>query len=216
VEIVGVAADARFRNLTDNLSAPRVEPDVYFPFGQRTDRDIELAVRTTDGSTVPFSALQEALRAGDAGLPLYRVQPLDTFVAQQTASPRFGSTLLTAFSGGALLLAAIGLYGLVAYIVGTSRREIAIRLALGAESRRVIALIVGNGMTLVAAGVLLGIGGAFLAGRSLQAQLFAVDPLDPLTVATVAAVLLIVASIASVLPSRRAVRADPHTALRAD
>jgi putative ABC transport system permease protein len=215
VEIVGIAADAQFRSLTDDL-AVRVEPDVYFPFAQRTDRDIELAVRTKDGSTVPFAALQDALRAGDPGLPIYRVQALDTFVAQQTASPRFGSTLLTAFSSGALLLAAVGLYGLVAYIVGTSRREIAIRLALGAESRRVVALIVRNGMTLVAAGVALGIGGAFLAGRSLQAQLFAVDPLDPLTIAIVAALLLFVASIASVLPSRRAVRANPHTALRAD
>ena len=123
VQIVGVAGDARFRDLTTDLSGARVEPDVYFPFAQRTDSEIEIAVRTADRSDVPPPALLRAVQAVDAALPLYRVQPLDDVVRAQTSTARFGSTLFAIFSTGALLLAAIGLYGLINYIVGLSRRE---------------------------------------------------------------------------------------------
>ena len=147
VQIVGVARDARFRDLTTDLSGARVEPDVYFPFAQRTDSEIEIAVRTADGSHVPAQALLRAVQAVDAALPLYRVLPLDDVVRAQTSTARFGSTLFAVFSTGALLLAAIGLYGLISYVVGLSRREIAIRLALGADARRVVTHIVANGMS---------------------------------------------------------------------
>jgi ABC-type antimicrobial peptide transport system permease subunit len=124
--------------------------------------------------------------------------------------------LLGAFSVGALLLAGIGLYGLVAYVVGLSRREIAVRLALGAQERALIALIVRNGLTLVIAGLVIGSAGAVAAGRSMAAQLFETTATDPGTYATVGATLMVVALIATGLPARRAVRADPHAALRAD
>lgn len=216
VEIVGVTEDVRFRDLTTSLEADRVEPDVYFPYGQRTDRDIEVAVRSTDGSAIPLASLQQAVSAIDAGLPLYRVQRLDDALGQLTSTARFGSALLTVFSGGALLLAAIGLYGLIAYVVSLSRREIAIRLALGADARRVTGLIVGNGMALVVAGVILGAGGALAAGRLLEAQLFQTRGSEPATYGIVAALLLTVTCVASLLPTRRAVRVDPQTALRAE
>jgi putative ABC transport system permease protein len=213
-EIVGVAADARFRSLRTDF-AIQAEPELYFPYAQRSDRDIEFAVRS-DGGTVPLAALQQAIAAIDQGLPLYAVQPLTQAVSQQTATERFGSSLLTIFSVATLLLAAIGLYGLVAYVVGLSRQEIAIRLALGADSWRVVTLIVRNGMTLVIAGIVLGLGGAILAGRSLQTQLFQTRAADPATLATVALLLGFVALVASLLPTFRAVRVAPHSALRAE
>jgi putative ABC transport system permease protein len=216
VEVVGVAVNARFRDLTTDLSAPTVEPDVYFPFSQRTDRDLEIAIRAGNAVSPMLSAMQQAVSQLDAGLPLYRVQHLVDAVSQQTSTARFVSALLTLFSVGALLLAAVGLYGLVAYVVGLSRREIAIRLALGADRARVVALIVRNGMTLVVVGVLLGVVGALAVGRAMRAQLFQTGSGDPATLGLVATLLLLVTLIASLLPTARAVRANPHAALRGD
>jgi predicted permease len=216
VAIVGVAADARFRDITTDLTASRVEPDVYFPFAQRSDRDIEVAVQTRDGSAFPPTQFQQAVSAVDGSLPLYRVQGIQDAVRQQTSAARFSSVLLAIFSGGALLLAAVGLYSLVAYVVGLSRREIGIRLALGADARQVVLMIVGNGLALVVIGIALGTAGAIVAGRALEAQLFQTTPMQPATFAAVAALLTGIAVLASLIPSARAVRVDPHSALRAD
>jgi predicted permease len=216
VEVVGIAANARFRNLTTDLSAAFVEPDVYFPFGQLTDRDVEIAIRADAAASPMLTTMQQTVSQLDAGLPLYHVQRLADVVSQQTSTARFVSALLTLFSVGALLLAAVGLYGLVAYIVGLSRREIAIRLALGADRARVIALILRNGMTLVAIGVLLGVAGALVIGRAMRAQLFQTGSVDVATLGIVATLLLIVTLIASLLPTSRAVRANPFMALRGE
>jgi putative ABC transport system permease protein len=215
VQIVGVAADARFRDLTTDLSA-RVEPDVYFPFAQRTDRDLEIAVRTTNGAALSLQALQAAVSAVDASLPIYRVRRLTEVVRQQTAFQRFASTLLSLFSMGALLLSALGLYGLIAYVVGLSRREIAIRLALGASRSRVVALIVRNGLVLVGIGILVGSGGALAAGRALQTQLFQTGAVDATAFAVVSVMLLAVTLVATLLPARDAARVNPQAALRSD
>jgi predicted permease len=214
VQIVGVVQDARFRDLTTDLSGARVEPDVYFPLAQRTDSEIEIAVRTVDGSSIPPQLLQRAVQNVDAGLPLYRVRPLSDAVRTETSTARFGSTLFAVFSTGALLLAAIGLYGLIAYVVGLSRREIAIRLALGADAHRVVMHIVSNGMSIVAVGVVLGAAGSFAAGRAMRTQLFQTAPFDPTTLAGVAGLLLAVAVLAAYIPSRRASQVEPHAALR--
>ena len=216
VEIVGVVGDVRFRDLTTDLTGARVEPDVFFPFSQRSSVDLEIAVRTTDGSAFPLESMQAAVAAVDPNLPVYRVQRLGEILRGQTASQRMGSSLLTMFSVGALLLSALGLYGLISYVVGLSRQEIAIRLALGASRSRVVAMIVRNGLVLVAAGILVGTGGAFAAARALEAQLFRTGPLDPSTLAAVSALLLIVTFLATLLPARRAARVSPHAALRGD
>jgi predicted permease len=216
IEVVGIAADARFRNLNVDLSAASAEPDLFFPFAQRTDRDLGLAVRSADGSTVSLRALQAAVSAVDGSIPVYGVQALSDAVAQQTATSRFGAVLLAAFSAGALLLAAIGLYGLVAYVVGLSAREIAIRLALGASASGVVRLIVRNGLVLVGAGLLFGTAGAIAAGWGLQTQLFEITAVDPATYAAVAFTLVVVALVASALPAHRAVRRDLQTVLRGD
>jgi hypothetical protein len=214
VEIVGIVRDARFRDLTTDLRGARTEPDVFFPFAQRTDRDIEIAVRTADGSVAPMASLQQAVAEVDRGLPLYQVRPLEEPLRQQTSTARFASALLTVFSSGALFLAALGLYGLVAYVIGLSRREIALRLALGASGARVTGLIVRNAMVLVMAGILLGTGGAIGAGRALESQLFQTSRTEPASLASVALLLIAVTFAASLVPTRRAVGVEPHSALR--
>ena len=216
VEIVGVVADVRFRDLTTDLTAARVEPDLFFPFAQRSDRDLEIGVRTSAGSAVSFASMQAAVASIDPSLPLYAFQPLAAAVAQQTSTARFGSALLMVFSFGALLLAGIGLYGLVSYVVGLSRREIAIRMALGANARRVISLVAGNGLTLVSAGVLIGVGGGVMAARMLESQLFQASGLEPGIFGGVALLMCLVSSAAIIIPTRRAVRGDAQAALRGD
>jgi putative ABC transport system permease protein len=215
-EIVGVAGTARFRDLTTDLTGRGVEPDIYFAYAQAPSIDVDIAVRTTDGSPLSASLVQRAVAQVDAGLPVFEVQPFTELVRQLTSGQRFVSTLLGIFSTATLLLAAIGLYGLMAYAVGLSRREIAIRLALGADRTRVAALIVRNGMIVVLGGLLIGGVGALGAGRAIQAQLFATSAADPVTFVTVATLLLAVTFIASLLPTIRAVAADPQSALRAD
>jgi len=189
---------------------------VYFPYAQRLDPDLEIAVRSDDGAPVPLAPLQAAVSGLDAGLPVYGVQRLEDGIGRRTSTARFGSALLTVFSGGALLLAAIGLYGLIAYVVGLSRREIAIRLALGADGRGVTVLIVRNAMTLVVAGVVIGVGGTLAAGRVLESQQFQTRSADPMMYAVVATLLLMVTFVASLLPTRQAVRVAPQAALRGD
>jgi len=216
VEIVGVVATTRYRDLTTDITGRSSEPDVFFPFAQRTDRDLELAVRTSPGAAPTIADLQRAVSAIDAGIPVYAVSLLTDVVSQQTAAARFASTLLGIFSAGALLLAAVGLYGLIAYIVGLSGREVAIRLALGANPRRVILHVLRNAMMLVAAGLIVGALGAIAAGRALETQLFQTQAADPATFATVALLLMLVATLAIVIPARAGTQIDANVSLRAE
>jgi predicted permease len=217
--IVGVVGTARFRDLTTDLTAS--EPDMFFAFAQRTDVDLSLVVRASANQAgasqaALVAAIQREVNAIDPGLPLYRVAPLADYVSLQTASGRFGSTVLGSFSIVAMLLASIGIYGVLAFVIGLSRREIAIRLALGATRARVVALIVRQGMSLVAVGLVVGLVGAFFATDALSTQLFGVTTTDPATFVIVPAVLAAVALAASYLPSRTAARIDPQQALKSD
>jgi predicted permease len=216
VEVVGIVADARFRDLTTDLAGSGTDPDVFFPIAQRSDRDLELALRSRDGRPIAAQRIQAMVSRVDGGLPVYQVQPLTEAVRQQTATLRFGSAALTIFSSSALVVAAVGLYGLIAYIVGRSRREIAVRLALGADASRVARMVVANAMILVAAGLLTGLAGAIVAARALRAQLFEVGAADPVTLASVVGVLAVASLAASALPAWRAARTAPHLALKAE
>jgi predicted permease len=216
VTVVGVAGDVRHRDLTGNLRAPTSEPDVYFPYAQSTSGSLELAVRTAGDPTALAGALRREVAALDAGLPVFRVQPLATALRRQTATGRFASVLLSVFSGVALLLAAVGLYGILAFLVALSRRDIAIRMALGASSSRVMAATVRRGLGLVAAGLVLGGATAALTTDVLAAQLFGVSATDPATFGGVALMLLLVALAASWVPASRATRVDPQLALRGE
>jgi putative ABC transport system permease protein len=214
VTIVGVVADARFRDLTTALDAS--EPDVYLPLAQRAASNLELAVR----STLPAEALTAALRrevaAIDPQLALFAIDPLDALLARQTASSRLASTVLGAFGATALLLATVGLYGVLAFMVGQRRREIGIRLALGATRRHVVSGIVGKGVALVVSGLAFGALVALAAGRAVQSQLFGVGASDPVVFGTVVLVLFGASVLASWIPARRATRIDPQIALRAE
>jgi predicted permease len=217
--IVGVAGTARFRDLTTNLTAATSEPDIYVAFAQRSDVDLSLVVRTSErpeARAALVAAMQPEINALDPGLPLYRVTPMSDLLDRQTAAGRFGSTVLGSFSIVALLLASIGIYGVLAFVIGASRREIAIRMALGATRGRVVSLIVRQGMTLVGAGLAVGLVGAYFATSALSTQLFGITATDPVTFALVPAVLAAVALAASYLPSRSAARIDPQQALKSD
>jgi putative ABC transport system permease protein len=216
VTVVGVAASARFRSLTDDLASPAGGLDVYYPFTQRTDVDLEIAVRTRTGSGLSAAVLQAQVAAIDPLLPLYLVQPLGDAVRTQNAAPRFGSLVLGVFSALALVLSAIGVYGVIAFVVGLSRREIAIRLALGADGRKVLGVVMANGMTLVLGGVALGIVGARLGAGVLASQLYGVPVTDTGTFIGVTAVVTLVAGLACWLPARRAAAVEPQTVLKGE
>jgi predicted permease len=212
--IVGVVDDVRYRDLTTVLATS--EPDVYFSLAQRPPSGIEFAIRSDaspDGLAAP---VRRELAAMDPAIALYGVQPLESLVAQQTATGRFASTALGVFALVAVLLTAIGLYGVLAFLVAMRRREIGIRLALGATRERVSGSIIGEGIKLVAIGVAVGVVVAFIVTRWIESQLFGVSSHDPAVFGSVTLLLLGVAGIASWLPSRRASRVDPQIALRAE
>lgn len=216
VTVIGVAGPARHRDLTTDLFAAGSEPDVYYPFAQRTATDLEIAVRMRDGSLLATALLQREVAAVDPGLPLFQVAPLESALEAQNAAPRFGSMVLTGFSAVALALAAIGIYGVIAFVVGLSRREIAIRLALGANRGQVLRVVMANGMLLVLAGLVLGVLGALAGGKVIQAQLYGVTPGDPLVLIGVSGAVVLVALLASWLPARRAALVEPQAVLKGE
>jgi putative ABC transport system permease protein len=216
VTIVGVAGPARFRDLTTDLAAATSEPDVYYPFSQRTSTDLELAIRMRDGTLASVTTIQREVAALDPGLPLYLVAPLGDALTTQNAAPRFGSLVLGAFSALALLLAAIGIYGVISFVVGLSRKEIAIRLALGADGGKVLRTVMANGMLLVLAGVVVGMIGARLGATLLESQLYGVSASDPGTLTAVSGAVMAVALLASWLPARRAAAVEPQTVLKGE
>ena len=212
--IVGVVADTRFRDLTTPLATS--EPDVYYPMAQAPARNLQIGVRSSLPPEQVASAVRRELAAMDPSIPLFGVQPLQDLLAQQTARGRFGSAVLTAFGLAALVLAAVGLYGVLAFVVSLRRREIGIRLALGATSGHVLEGVIGQGAALAALGLVAGSVVALVATRAIEAQLFGVGARDPLVFVGAAVVLLLVALAASWVPARRAARVDPQIALRAE
>jgi hypothetical protein len=215
VEIVGIAADARFRDLVADLGASRAEPDVFFPFAQRPGRGLQVAIRST-GAAPTARQLQEAVWGLDPALPIFAVTALADNADAQTASARFTSAIMGGFGVATLLLAGIGLYGLVSYVVGLSRREIALRLALGAERYSVVRLILRNGMALVVAGIAAGLALAWLLGRVWGDWIGADAALDRWTAGIAIATLAAAGIIAAIVPAFGAARVDPNLSLRTD
>jgi predicted permease len=213
-EVIGIVANARFRDLTTTLET--TEPDVYYAFAQRTAGGLELVVRSRLEPSTLLPSVRAAVRELDPTLPIYAESPLGDALRSQTAAARFGSAVLGTFSVVALLLAAIGIYGVLSFLVGASRREIAIRMALGAAASRVLGLVVRRGLVLAIVGLVLGLGGALLASGALASQLFGVDATDPFTYVVVSTTLLGVALLASWLPARRAMRIEPQDALKGE
>jgi predicted permease len=187
---------------------------LYYPQSQYIGRLFNLVVRTTTDPTSLTSAVNHELHEVDGDLPLYGVVTMDQRLADSLARRRFTAVLLALFAGFALVLAAIGIYGVMAYLVNQGTREIGIRMALGATQPTVLKLIVKQAMMLALAGVALGMVAAFAFARLVSGLLYGVKSNDPLTFALVAVLLGIVALIASYIPARRAARIDPMVCLR--
>ena len=209
-EVIGLVKRIR----EEHLSESDGQVQGYFCFLQQPDGGMSVVVKATLPPETLVTSVRQQVLALDPELPLYDVKTMTALRADNIAPERLNLTLLGIFAGLGLSLAVIGLYGVLAYAVTQRRREIGVRMALGAQRRDVLALIVGNGMKLVLAGALLGLLGAFALTRILARMLFEVQPTDPLTFAGVVILLVSVATIACWLPARRAAQLAPMDALR--
>ncbi len=162
------------------------------------------------------TAVTRAIREADPEQPIFGIMPMEKLLANASAERRFSMFLLLLFAGLALVLSSVGIYGVMAYTTTQRRHELGIRLALGARSGDVLGLVLGQGMRLVAAGVVLGLAGAWLLSRVVASQLYGISARDPLTYAVVALLLGGIALLATYLPARRATRVDPMLALRSE
>jgi predicted permease len=208
-EIVGVVGDIKQFGLTANAI-----PHYYLPWTQAVVTNPYLVVRTTGDPATLEHALKATIAGMDANIPTYRIHPLEYYVSQAVAPARFQVLLLTSFAAIALLLAAVGLYGVLAYIVQQRALEIALRLAVGAQRGDVLRMILKRGMTLAAIGVAAGLAISFVVTRFIATLLYGVKPFDALTFGAMSLLLLAVAFAASVAPAYRAAQTDPMTTLR--
>jgi putative ABC transport system permease protein len=208
-EIVGVVADVK----RDGLAAPS-RPEVYVPFLQDPWWASYIAVRTTGDPERLSAAVRRDIRALDPTLPIADIQPMTRFVEDSVAQPRLRAALLALFGATALMLAVLGVYGVISYNVGRRTREVGIRMALGAQRRDVLELVLRQGLGLTAVGLAAGLAAALLLTRPLTSLLFGIEPLDPTTYGSVAAILLLASLAACWIPARRATRVDPIRTLR--
>ena len=209
VEIVGVVSDMRLRDVRE----PPV-PQLFMPYAQRPARTVRVVVRTATDPAGQIPAIRAVVRATDRDIAVSAFLPFTELLEGSLSRPRFYTSMLSLFAGVALLLAAIGVFGVMNYAVTQRLREISIRMALGASTLGVLQMIVGQALALAAAGGLVGLAAAFALGRAIQSQLFGVTVFDPLTLAGVTAVLAASAALASFLPARRAAGLDPAGVLR--
>ena len=207
--VIGVVGDVRNEGL-----ASAAEPAVYFSFGLAPRRSTQLFIRTSGSPEAIATAVRQAIHAVDAQQPIADVRTLDSALSETVAQPRFFTLLLTIFGSVAVFLAALGLYGVVAYSVTRRTTEIGIRMALGARARDVVRMVVRSSVWPTAGGILAGAFAALLLGRAMASMLFEVRPADPMTFGAAALLLASVAVVASWLPARRASRIEPTRALR--
>jgi len=209
--IVGVVGDVPYDGLD---AAP--EPAFYMPFRQNRASGQYVVVRTTVDPQSIASAVRSAVAALDPDLPISNLKTMETMIAESVGPPKFRTLLVALFAGVGLLLAAIGIYGVMAYAVSERTHELGVRVALGAARSDVLRLVLVEAAVLAGIGVALGIAGAFATTRLMSTLLFGVTPTDAMTFAAISAFLVATALLASYVPARRATRVDPMTALRAD
>ena len=208
-EVVGIVADVKPEGV--DRGTP---PQAFLPLSQLTPRTIAIVARTKVEPLSVVSAMEAAVQGLDKDMPLTRVRSMEDLMSRAIARQRASTLVLGVFAAVAILLSAIGLYGIVSHNVTERTREIGVRMALGAERRRVLRQFVGQGLALAALGIGIGLAGAVVTSRLLETPLFNVKPSDPVTLAAVASLLLIVSLVACYCPARRAARIDPLTALR--
>jgi putative ABC transport system permease protein len=209
--VVGVVGDVRY----NGLAAP-ADPTVYYPFAQVPFPGMDMFVRAAGDPLRVVPSVRRAVLDVDPELPIARVATLEANVAKSIAGDRFNATLLALFAAVACALAAIGIYGVVSYGVTQRRHEMGVRVALGAQRRDVVRLVVTRALRPVAAGVVIGLGVAVVATRVIEGLLYGTNPHEPGTYGVVALLLLAVGALAAYAPSRRAATADPVSALRAE
>ncbi|HEX3160361.1 MAG TPA: ABC transporter permease [Gemmatimonadaceae bacterium] len=211
IEVVGVVGHTAH----EGLDADR-RVQVYLSYRQRGLPNMAVALRTTGDPVQLTNVVRRAVRELDPDQPISRVKSMDALVAESVGPRRLAATLLALFAGIALLMAAIGIYGVMSYSVAQRTRELGVRMALGARRRDVLAMVVRQGMGLVLLGVGIGVVGALALARLIASQLYAVRPTDPVTFLAVAVLLAGIALVATLVPALRATRLDPVVALRQD
>jgi putative ABC transport system permease protein len=210
--IVGVVADVKH----SGLDQP-VDPAVYAPFAQNDERwrsFMAVVVRTRAPFASVINQIKTQVRSLDSQIPVSDIASMDELMAGSLAQQRFNMLLLGIFALLALILASVGIYGLTAYAVGQRTHEIGIRMALGAQRRNVLRLVLAEGARLVFIGILIGLVGGLVLTRLMRSMLYEVKPADPATYAAVAVLLAILALLACYLPARRAASVEPMAALR--
>lgn len=212
ITIVGVAGDVRQMGVDEPVKA-----EMYLPYGQIKDFAFysprDLVIRTSVDPLSVMPAVRNEIHQVDPAQPISNVRTMDEVLGEETASRRLGMTLLTIFAALALLLATIGIYGVLAYFVVQHMQEFGVRVALGAQRRDILALVLKKGMALTLVGVVIGLAVAFALTRLMASLLYGVGTTDPLTYASLAVLLTVVALIACYVPARRATKVDPMVAL---
>jgi len=208
LSIVGVVGEVKYRGLPEN---PTADPDLYFPFLDR-NQQVSLVLRTSVPPATIAPAARAAIREVDSTIPVFSVATMAELVSSQTSQLRFTTWLMGFFAAVALLLASVGIYGVMSYLVTQRTREIGIRLALGATAGDILRLIVGNGARLIVTGIVIGIAASFALAQLVTTLLFGVTAADAATGIAIA-VLAGVSLAACYLPALRASRVDPLVAL---
>src|SRR5882724_400888 len=196
--------------------AEKLQPHIYAPLTQSPMLVAKLVVRTDGASNPTIAAIRSAVSGLDPDIPVYSIRPMNDVMARTLNSQRLTNLLLTSFSVLALVLAAVGIYGTMSLYVGSRKNEFGIRLALGAQPRVLLRLVLREGMLLIAAGIAIGVGGALVLTRAIASLLFEVSPTDPVVFTGVPLLLVFVALAACFVPARRASRVDPMVALRCE
>jgi predicted permease len=210
--VVGVVG--RIKQYTLDETDSRIA--MYHPHTQTASRALNVVVRTSADAAAIAPAATGAIRGLDPDLPVYNVKTMQGRVDESLATRRFVTWLLMMFAGLALALASIGVYGVISYVTGQGTRDIGVRVALGATTRRITGMVMAQGVLMVAGGLAIGVAGAVALGGILRGLLFGVTPTDPVTYLAVSSVLAAVALLGAYLPARRAARIDPAIALRSD
>jgi putative ABC transport system permease protein len=210
-QIVGVIGNERFNGIDEDT-----EPAIYAPVGQAPLSNATLLVRTTRDPVALVSSIRRVFNELDPQLALYGVEPLAQTLSASIAKPRFTAILLALFGGVAILLAMIGVHGVLSYNVAQRGPEVSIRMALGASRGEVVRLVVREGASLAVLGTVLGLAGALAGSRALSSLVFGVSARDATTFGVVAAAVLLTGLLAAWLPARRAARAEPMQSLRAE
>jgi putative ABC transport system permease protein len=210
-EIIGVVGNVRYENLIDGF-----EPAVYFPHPELAYSFMTFVVRTDGDPTAIAPALQREIRTLDPTQPVSDVRTMDQVMAETLSRARFNTLMLALFAGLATLLSAVGIFGVMNYSVALRTREIGLRVAIGAQPRQVLVLILRQGLLLTIVGVVIGLLAAVALTRLLSGLLFGVAAVDPPTFASISILLIAVSLVACYLPARRAMKIDPLLALRSE